>query len=121
MKCPNCTTVMKMAFRQQIEIDYCPKCRGVWLDKGELDKLIERAHENHIREPEPDYRPSSRSAYKRKRGYDDPVHEYEVDDTYYDKRRSKSYKKRHTDKRYHKKSWKKRGKDIVEEIFDIFD
>ncbi len=32
--------------RQGIEIDYCPECRGVWLDKGELDKIIERANEN---------------------------------------------------------------------------
>jgi hypothetical protein len=119
MKCPNCATVLKMTFRQQIEIDYCPKCRGVWLDKGELDKLIERAHENHIsqHEPEPKYRPSSRSAYKRKRGY---KNHYD-DDDYSDKRRHKSYKKRRYDKRYRKKSWKKRGKDIVEEIFDIFD
>ena len=44
MKCPHCpTTTLVMADRQGIEIDYCPDCRGVWLDRGELDKLIERA------------------------------------------------------------------------------
>lgn len=43
MKCPNCAEVLVMAERQGIEIDYCPKCRGVWLDKGELDKIIERS------------------------------------------------------------------------------
>lgn len=43
MKCPNCNEVLVMTERQGIEIDYCPKCRGVWLDKGELDKIIERA------------------------------------------------------------------------------
>ena len=42
MKCPNCNETLVMTDRQGIEIDYCPKCRGVWLDKGELDKLIER-------------------------------------------------------------------------------
>ena len=42
MKCPNCNETLVMADRQGIEIDYCPKCRGVWLDKGELDKIIER-------------------------------------------------------------------------------
>lgn len=42
MKCPNCNETLIMADRQGIEIDYCPKCRGVWLDKGELDKIIER-------------------------------------------------------------------------------
>lgn len=44
MKCPACTdTDLVMTERQNIEIDYCPKCRGVWLDRGELDKIIERS------------------------------------------------------------------------------
>ena len=44
MKCPHCTeTALVMSDRQGVEIDYCPKCRGGWLDRGELDKLIERA------------------------------------------------------------------------------
>ena len=44
MQCPHCTgTTLVMAERQGIEIDYCPKCRGVWLDRGELDKIVERA------------------------------------------------------------------------------
>ena len=43
MKCPNCEEILVMSERQGIEIDYCPKCRGVWLDKGELDKIIEKS------------------------------------------------------------------------------
>ena len=44
MKCPTCTDMsLVMTDRQGVEIDYCPQCRGVWLDRGELDKLIERA------------------------------------------------------------------------------
>ena len=44
MNCPTCTTErLVMTERSGIEIDYCPACRGVWLDRGELDKLIERA------------------------------------------------------------------------------
>jgi Zn-finger nucleic acid-binding protein len=44
MKCPICVEPdLVMAERQGIEIDYCSKCRGVWLDRGELDKLIGRA------------------------------------------------------------------------------
>jgi len=44
MKCPTCTdTSLLMTDRQGVEIDYCPQCRGVWLDRGELDKLIERS------------------------------------------------------------------------------
>ena len=42
MKCPICEVDLMITDRQGIEIDYCPKCRGVWLDRGELDKLIER-------------------------------------------------------------------------------
>ncbi len=44
MKCPVCTGVdLVMSDRQGVEIDYCPQCRGVWLDRGELDKIIERS------------------------------------------------------------------------------
>ncbi|GAM11114.1 hypothetical protein OR1_03423 [Geobacter sp. OR-1] len=44
MKCPVCTGVdLKLAERQGVEIDYCPECRGVWLDRGELDKILERS------------------------------------------------------------------------------
>lgn len=44
MQCPVCTTqALVMSERQGIEIDYCPQCRGVWLDRGELDKIIERS------------------------------------------------------------------------------
>jgi Zn-finger nucleic acid-binding protein len=43
MKCPVCSVDLVMADRQGVEIDYCPKCRGVWLDRGELDKIIERS------------------------------------------------------------------------------
>lgn len=45
MKCPNDDTTLVMSERQGIEIDYCPTCRGVWLDRGELDKIIERSQE----------------------------------------------------------------------------
>jgi hypothetical protein len=44
VKCPACTTTdLLMSERQGIEIDYCPQCRGVWLDRGELDKIIQRS------------------------------------------------------------------------------
>jgi|APSaa5957512622_1039677.scaffolds.fasta_scaffold474814_1 uncharacterized protein len=55
MKCPNCETEdLSISERKNVEIDFCPKCRGVWLDKGELDKIIElstiyssREQDNH--------------------------------------------------------------------------
>jgi uncharacterized protein len=43
LKCPNDGATLVMSDRQGIEIDYCPECRGVWLDRGELDKIIERS------------------------------------------------------------------------------
>jgi Zn-finger nucleic acid-binding protein len=43
MNCPVCAVPLTMSTRQNVEIDYCPQCRGVWLDRGELDKIIERS------------------------------------------------------------------------------
>ena len=43
MNCPTCKIALVMSDRQGIEIDYCPECRGIWLDRGELDKIIERS------------------------------------------------------------------------------
>lgn len=48
MKCPNCDETLIMTERQGVEIDYCPKCRGVWLDKGELDKIIEKSQAGSV-------------------------------------------------------------------------
>ena len=42
MKCPNDGAVLTMSERSGVEIDYCPECRGVWLDRGELDKILDR-------------------------------------------------------------------------------
>jgi len=58
MKCPVCTTVnLVMSERQGIEIDYCPECRGVWLDRGELDKIIERSDSPAAAAPPPPQQP----------------------------------------------------------------
>ena len=42
MDCPVCHVPLTMSDRQGVEIDYCPRCRGVWLDRGEIDKIVER-------------------------------------------------------------------------------
>ena len=47
MSCPVCRVPLVMSERQGVEIDYCPQCRGVWLDRGELDKIIERSAREH--------------------------------------------------------------------------
>ena len=54
MNCPVDNTPLVMSERQGIEIDYCPQCRGVWLDRGELDKIIERSASELSDYPEPD-------------------------------------------------------------------
>lgn len=74
MKCPIDQTELSMTDRQGIEIDFCPKCRGVWLDRGELDKIIERsatAQEaqplRHESPPQERYSEEPRYEYKKRK------------------------------------------------------
>ena len=53
MQCPVCRVPLAMSDRQGIEIDYCPQCRGVWLDRGELDKIIDRSAPQSGGQPAP--------------------------------------------------------------------
>jgi Zn-finger nucleic acid-binding protein len=85
MLCPVCKeTELRITDRQGIEIDYCPQCRGVWLDRGELDKLIERAQQEYSRPqvvpaaaPPPAAQPRYQEPrYEKRRDHDD-------DDDYY--------------------------------------
>lgn len=62
MKCPACTTELRMTEREGIEIDYCPQCRGVWLDRGELDKIIERSTSREAFDDDDDYQERQRRA-----------------------------------------------------------
>ena len=54
MQCPTDATTLVMSERSGIEIDYCPQCRGVWLDRGELDKIIERSGPAQQAQPAPE-------------------------------------------------------------------
>lgn len=67
MKCPIDETTLAITERQGIEIDYCPQCRGVWLDRGELDKLIAGGTEHSSRPPD---RSPERNDERRSHGYD---------------------------------------------------
>ena len=69
MNCPIDGSPLTMTERQGIEIDYCPRCRGVWLDRGELDKIIERST-TLDRAPEGPFYPAPRDEY-REHGYRD--------------------------------------------------
>lgn len=67
MLCPSCKVDLVMTERQNIEIDYCPKCRGVWLDRGELDKIIEKS----VTQPQPSPIPAHRAAERPMERFDD--------------------------------------------------
>ncbi len=75
MNCPVDGELLQMADRQGVEVDYCPRCRGVWLDRGELDKIIERATDELSRGFDD-------RDYDRDRGYD---RGYEREREYYDR------------------------------------
>lgn len=97
MKCPNCSETLVMTDRNGVEIDYCPKCRGVWLDRGELDKIIERSAE---------YKPEKKDS-----DYDKKHH-----DSDYDKRRHDSdYDRR----KYEEQKYKGKKRDSF--LGDLFD
>ena len=106
MRCPVDNETLVMADRNGVEIDYCPKCRGVWLDRGELDKIIEKAgaaparpapqaEPVTLRRPEPAHEPR-REEYRR----DDDYRRRDDDDDY----------------RYGKK---KRRESFLSDLFDF--
>jgi Zn-finger nucleic acid-binding protein len=68
-----------MSDRQGVEIDYCPKCRGVWLDRGELDKIIERSSSIAPPAAHPAQRPPSEPSYVPVRPYGHPVERHRDD------------------------------------------
>jgi Zn-finger nucleic acid-binding protein len=84
MNCPVCNIALVMSEKQGVEIDYCPTCRGVWLDRGELDKIIERSA------PDGQNRNyASDQVFNRQR--DDDHHKYQSDSNYYEHQRPKSW------------------------------
>ena len=93
MKCPVCNDVnLVMSERSGIEIDYCPQCRGVWLDRGELDKIIERSSDNmphqHSRQyEEPRRQEYEKPKYEEKKDYDDDYHKH----SHYSKHKKRSF------------------------------
>lgn len=80
MKCPNCDVNLVMSEKKGIEIDYCPQCRGIWLDRGELDKIVERSIDIMPQQNFDDNYNKNNQGYHRK-----------YDDDYYKKRRNKSF------------------------------
>ncbi|MFN8379612.1 MAG: zf-TFIIB domain-containing protein [Anaerolineae bacterium] len=104
MKCPVDGIELMMTSRSGVEIDYCPQCRGVWLDRGELDKLIERAEAAMERRAGKAAAPAYGDRYSEPAPY-----RYDDDD---DRRRS------YPDREYDKP---KRKRSVFGEMFDLFD
>ena len=108
MKCPVCKDVtLLMSEKKEIEIDYCPECRGIWLDRGELEKLIKK-EEIYNKEH---YESRRESKEDRDDKYDD---KYSERKQYYDDDYDEKYYKNN------KYSKKRRKESFMEEIFDIF-
>ncbi|MFD0807271.1 zf-TFIIB domain-containing protein [Nocardioides caeni] len=84
MRCPVDEATLVMSERNGIEIDYCPQCRGVWLDRGELDKIIDRSVGQP--QPAPQQAPPRQQQYDR---YDDRRGGY--DQGHYKKRKKESW------------------------------
>lgn len=89
MKCPNCEETLVMSERQGIEIDYCPKCRGVWLDKGELDKIIEKSalsesnqHQFQPKEQRKLYGDNDKGFFDKNRSYENNHKHYKKKDSF---------------------------------------
>ena len=82
MKCPIDDTVLQMTDRNGIEIDYCPQCRGVWLDRGELDKIIDRSVGLAATQQQPQ---------QPQRAPQQPSYPPQYDQKYYKKKRRESF------------------------------
>ena len=103
MPCPVCKTPLAMSDRQGIEIDYCPTCRGIWLDRGELDKIIERSVATEApRQPAPPPPPQ-------------PQPQPQQHQQHYAPQPSPWNQSGYHDPRYH---GRKRKKSFLEELFD---
>ncbi len=129
MFCPHCRDqTLEPHHRAGIEIDLCPQCRGVWLDRGELDRLVERAQPSpFIERPDLEEREPFVASASSNRGEPSPDRESDDDDR--DRRKSKSKsdsksksgsksKKGTSKKRSKKKSWGELLGDALEEVFD---
>jgi len=107
MKCPVDDTDLSISSREGIEIDFCPQCRGVWLDRGELDKIIERAATSYS---PTESRPMERERERERAPRDD----YRSDDR--DRDRDRRYDD--DDDHGHGRKRKKRG-GFLEDLFDF--
>ncbi len=77
MTCPRCNVSLIIADRQGVEIDHCPQCRGIWLDRGELDVLIEKTTQTMNRNDDLDGGDPYKRSFDSHHGHDDDNDRYE--------------------------------------------
>ncbi len=104
MNCPVDGTELRITDRQGIEIDYCPQCRGIWLDRGELDKVLERS----ARSPYADDRDRPRDMDRPPRDRDDRSYDRDRD---YDRERDRDYDRGH--------GTKSKRRSLLEDLLDF--
>lgn len=109
MRCPVCDVPLSISSREGVEIDFCPQCRGVWLDRGELDKVIERAAAS------PELAGRGGGSYRDERprydDYDDRRRHYDDDDRHrghYD-----------DDRRHGSDPRKRKRRSFLDDLFDF--
>ncbi|WP_139416218.1 zf-TFIIB domain-containing protein [Agromyces laixinhei] len=117
MQCPSDGTVLVMSERSGIEIDYCPTCRGVWLDRGELDKIIDRAAREFAAPAAPGApaAPAAAAAQPPAPAYGQPAYQQPYDNRGYDNR---GYDDRGYDNRGNQGYRKKKKESWLSELFD---
>ena len=91
MPCPVCKVPLTMSERQGVEIDYCPQCRGVWLDRGELDKIIERSANENAAPTQVSAPPPQAPQQQQGSGYPNPGYGYGQQSKYPYGKRKKSF------------------------------
>jgi uncharacterized protein len=120
MKCPVCDVPLSISSREGVEIDFCPQCRGVWLDRGELDKVIERASASLATTPDrgDDRRYDDRREDRRdERRFDDRRDDRR--DGYEDRRYDDRRDQHRDDRRYDDHPKKKRKRSFLEDLFEF--
>lgn len=130
LKCPLCKEDMQEISKYNVVVDICPNCRGVWLDRGEMEKIIQYL----VKQDEENYSGSNRKYHDKvsKNEYHEKYHDKHYDgyhekdyqrndEKYYQKDDEKYYGRKYSEKHWSKKRKYKKVIDVLSDIFGMFD